>query len=137
MENKTIVVLVLIGLVTGYGIGRYLSPPVNTSETKYVDREVIKHDIQTVVKEVVRPDGTKETTTTTNDQSKETKKETQSSIQRDKVLNWGASIVAEAHTFSTRPDYNLSIDYRLLGPFSGIISISTNKNIGLGLRMEF
>ena len=62
-------ILAVIGLV-GYGIGRYAQP--GKVEVKETIKEVIKKDVVTVVKEIVRPDGTKETETTTTDRSTET-----------------------------------------------------------------
>ena len=69
---KQTIIIPVVALLIGFGLGSQLMPKIE-SKTVEIEKEVVRKDIITVIKEVVRPDGTKETTSTTTDKSKESK----------------------------------------------------------------
>lgn len=132
---KAIAITALIALLLGAGIGSQLFPKIKT-ETVETEKEVIKRDVVTVVKEVVRADGTKEIITTTTDKTKEKKDSTVTS----KVLasNYHASIsVITDNIQLTDLKYQLQVEKRIIGDvFLGAV-INSKKEAGLTVGLEF
>lgn len=136
MNPKICVALVVLALGLGIYVGK---SQYSKTETVEVEKEVIKRDVVTVVKEVVRPDGTKETETTTIDKSKE-KKDTLTSVATGTIKpDWHISISASAASVAeiSSPAYGFQIERRILGPFSAGLRIQTDKQIGLVVGYEF
>ena len=73
MKYKTIAMISIVLALGGYAVGRYLQPPeVVTKEVEKIKEvEVVKRDVKTIIKEVVRPDGSKETVTTIDESTRE------------------------------------------------------------------
>lgn len=122
-------------LALGVGIAgtRYLWPRIEYKHTVQ-EKEVIRKDIVTVIKEVVRPDGSKETVTEIVDRSKEssTRKET---LTKAAQPQWS---VGAYTTFNEKiPTYTVTVDRRILGPFSLGVYGQTNSTFGAGIRLEF
>jgi hypothetical protein len=125
------------------GIGAYLNHRLNPRiETKTIEteREVIKRDVVTVIKEVVRPDGTKETTTETVDHTRERK---ESRAEATVIVNitppkWHLSALAAVPISGPyAPVYGLQIEKRLAGPLFVGINAKTNREVGLVVGYEF
>lgn len=130
--------VILVALALGAGIAgtRYLWPRIEYKHT-VEEREVVRKDIVTVIKEVVRPDGSKETVTEIVDRSKESSRRHET-VSKAAQPQW--SVGAYTTFNETIPTYTLTIDRRILGPFSvGVYGQLTGAdlNYGAGLRFEF
>ena len=79
MNWKTLGIYTIVVAALAVSATKRLWPTIDTKVTVQ-EKEVIRKDVQTVIKEVVKPDGTKETVTTIVDKSKE------SSIKKSKKL---------------------------------------------------
>lgn len=128
--------LLIVG-VSAFWYGKNSVKPEIRTEVQ--EKEVVKRDIVTVIREILNPDGTKEVVTTITDNTKETKKSSSQTVATDiKVAkDWAIGLNVKSSSLLEKPDYVLSIDRRVLGPFSATISASTDKQFGLGLKMEF
>jgi len=83
MSIKNVTILVLIVAALSAALTRYYFPKVEM-KTQEITKEVIRNDIRTIVKEVTRPDGSKEVITETTDKTvkrEESKKETVVNIE--------------------------------------------------------
>lgn len=138
-NTKAILLASFVLLAVGFLGGRYLAPPKEITKVEVEEREVIRKDIQTVIKEVVRPDGTKETTTTTTDNSTEKKdRKFESVVQKQAEKQWLISAGAtRASLTDQQTTYQLMLQRRVLGPAFAGLSVSTDKQLGLILSAEF
>lgn len=137
---KLILGLVMVGCL-GYGIGRYIQPAkVETKEVEVI-KEVIKKDIEIVVREVEHPDGTKERTTTTKDKSVETsKKDTKKEmiVTENNKSQWKAHALIGADIKDvSRLLYGAQIERRVLGNLSIGAWGLTNQTVGVSVGFEF
>lgn len=130
--NKYIIIAIL-AIVIG-AAGMYFLGPKRTS---IVEKEVIKKDIVTVVKEVKRPDGTTETTTTTTDHSQQTNTNT-SNFVADKKHDWNLRLLSEINNYDlSKIEYGIGVERRILGPFFAGAYAVTNKTVGVSIGCEF
>lgn len=131
-RNLAIYSLVLIAL-TVTATKRFW--PSIQSSTKIEEREVVKKDVQTVIKEVVRPDGTKETVTTIVDHSKESSKKTLEQVVMKKN-DWFIAAGAEAKLNNlNEPSYKIEVNRRILGDI--FVGATANTQGTLGLQIGF
>lgn len=139
MNTKAILLASFVLLFVGFLGGRYLAPPKEITKIEVEEREVIRKDIQTVIKEVVRPDGTKETTTTTTDNSVEKKdRKSEMLVQKQAEKQWLISAGASRASFTQQDTlYQVMAQRRVLGPVFAGVSVSTDKQVGLVLTAEF
>lgn len=129
-KSANIAILVVIGLVLTHGTAYYYGykkPP--QVEVKQV--ETVKRDVVTIVKEIERPDGTKEKQTTIVDKSKESTK-TDTNIKKVELQY----LVGVSYNFSNQA-YKFDASRRLFGPVFGTIEVSTNGNLFIGVKYEF
>ncbi len=131
---KNVLILLLVVGVSSYYTGRYVQPP--QVKTEYVDREVVKKDVKTVIKEVVKSDGSKEIVTTIDDNSVE-KKDVKQTIAVEKKRDYTVSVIAKTASITSAPSYAFQIDKRVVGPFGLTLSAATDKQFGIGLSYEF
>lgn len=133
--NKYLIMLGIgVGLLAaGYVTGRYFQPA--RIETKTVEKEVIKKDIRTVIKEV-KSDGTQTTTEIVdNSESWNTSVEQFKAMQKPQ---WKAQVLVGVKDFKlSDPIYGVGVERRVLGPFSAGVYGKTNNEYGLTLSMEF
>src|SRR4051812_40752593 len=115
MNPRLLIALVLLGFGTGFFVSQRF---YGITKTETVEKEVVKRDVVTVVKEVQRPDGTKETTTTSTDHSTEKRDATLISVLAPKPPDWHASLGAATSFKGLEPIYSLQLERRILGPFS-------------------
>ncbi len=132
--NKILVPV--LALLVGAAGARYYWPRV---EYKNViqEREVIRKDVVTIIREVTRKDGSKETTTEIIDHSNETSDRKQS-VTKAASPQWSIGVYSSIG--DVVPTYTLTVDRRILGPFSLGVYGQTNLNeqtFGAGLRVEF
>lgn len=139
MNTKAILLASFILLFVGFLGGRYLAPPKEITKIEVEEREVVRKDIQTIIKEVVRPDGTKETTTTTTDNSVEKKdRKSETLVQKQAEKQWLISAGASRASFTQQDTlYQVMAQRRVLGPVFAGVSVSTDKQVGLVLTAEF
>lgn len=129
MNNKTIAIIIVISAVAGGAITRYYMP-----KTVTVEHETTKTVTVTHTEEKTLPDGTKVVdSTTTENQSKQDSKTTQSSPDNKKWL-----VMLGAGTgVNLQPFYQIQVNRRLLGPLFVGVNASTDSRIGISLGVEF
>lgn len=131
-------------------VGRYvLQPKQQVKEVvkiveveKKVKEE--KKKIRTEIKETVKKDGTKETTTIITDDSssketgsKETKLEKTLVAKSGKGITIGVLALKDLDYFSDKPEFGILTAIPVLGNLSLVGTADTTKRIGLGLALEF
>lgn len=133
---KTLGIYTVVVAALAVGATKRLWPTVDTRLT-IQEKEVIKKDIQTVIKEVVKPDGTKETTTTIVDHSKEsTKKQVEQIV--NKKNDWFVAAGAEARLNDLQnPVYKIEANRRILGDIFVGATVNTQGAVGVQLGFTF
>lgn len=136
MSHKIYTALIAVALGLGVYIGKQAFSVTKTVE---VEKAVVRNDIVTVVKEVVKPDGTKEIVSTTTDKSVERKDSTVVKAVAAPQPQWhiSASASVQPSSGSYQPVYGLQVERSILGPFSIGVHADTNKQIGLVIGYEF
>lgn len=139
MNTKYVIILMIVVAAASAGLTRYYFPQVEFKNTETV-KEVVRNDVRTIVKEVTRPDGSKEVVTEIVDKS--TKKETSTSETLIvKKPQWMFDIGARANldNVSNRDTfvYDLQVQRRILGPFFLGGKVATDKSVGISIGMEF
>lgn len=114
---------------------KYYFPNIE-SKTEFVEKEVVKTDIVTVTKEVVRPDGTKEVITTTTDKSV-SKSDTRNTELKMDVKSNLLVTAGVLSNFKDKPEYMLGVSKRVLGPAFVGATYQTNNTYGLTVTVEF
>lgn len=132
-------ILVIAGL--GYAFGRYVQPAkVEIKEVEIVKEvEVIKRDVKTIIREIERPDGTKEKETTIDDRTRETSK-------KDTLKDKETIITSNPHQYYiegtaklndfAKPIYGVNAQRRMFGPIFGGLFINTDKEFGVSVGVE-
>lgn len=151
MSIKLKILLIAVTLASTFAFGRYSAPTKTVTEIKTVEVEKKVDDTQkdehkiTQTKEIVKPDGTKETDTTVTDDSTTKKKEvlddTKNSESKVTVEYVGGNLSVSALVGFTIPGvapvYGGHIQGRILGPFtSGIWGLS-NGVVGVSIGLVF
>jgi hypothetical protein len=114
-EMRTIAITALVALLIGAGVGSQRFPKT---------------------KEVTRPDGTKESTTTTTDKSVEKKSATATKVTAQSKWAVGVTAAKGLDTLS-QTLYTVNVDYRLAGPLFLKATVNTDKQLGVGVQIEF
>jgi type II secretory pathway pseudopilin PulG len=141
---KTQIIIGVILLVVGYGLGRYVQPAKVVTKTQTVTQVVtqIQEHVHTVTHTVVQPNGIKDITTVTDNNSTENKdsdtKSSSSTITTYSKPQWRAQGLAGLNLSNvSTPIYGLGVERRILGPiFVGAYG-KTNSEAGLSLSLEF
>jgi hypothetical protein len=154
METKTKIIIVSIGLIAAFAVGRWAAPEKVRIETKVVEvekkvedtkKDVVKHKETHTVK---KPDGTEETTTTEDTTTKSDKHDTDSTTTETdttKEVTRGSSkvtVLALAGlpvSFNTAvvPIYGVSVSKPILGPITiGAWGLS-NSTAGFSIGLTF
>jgi len=129
MNKRTIVthsVALLLGNLTCY----FLNPPVETVRVE----ERIKYDVRTITRTVTLPDGTQTTDSVTEDRTS-VKRDSESTSRP--APSWFASVGAVTELPQYKPDYVLSVGYRVMGPFYVLGSADTGGRVGAHLGITF
>jgi len=141
MNKKQLAVAFLLVAAAGVAAGRYINPRVEIKVEEHTKEvEVVKRDVKTVIKQVERPDGTKETETTIEDKTRsETQKESDkesSKIVSNEKAQWKISAHLVPKEGLLGPVYGASVERRILGPiFAGAFG-NTDKVFGLSVGIE-
>lgn len=135
MSTRNTIILVILVAVASAGLTRYYFPQVEFKNTETV-KEVVRNDIRTIVKEVVRPDGTKEIITETTDKTVKKEESKNETIIAAKP-QWMFDIGARTNLSDRDIYYDLQVQRRVLGPFFLGAKLSTDKSIGVSIGMEY
>lgn len=123
----------LVLLLIGFAFGKYNTKPEIKEVVKEV--EVEKKSVETIIKEIIKKNGTKETVTTIKDNSvTSTKKEVSKEANPSKP-QWKAQ--ALYGLVDKKTVYGLGIERRILGPISAGAFGLTNSTYGISLSLEF
>jgi hypothetical protein len=133
MNLKVMVVITAAALALGLFLGKTYFPRV---EVKEVQHEVLRKDIVTQERTIVRQDGTKETIVTTTDKSVQ-KSDKSIVTEKTKPKDWHVSLGLERNSMTGPNVYGVQVERRVLGPFSIGVRINTEKSAGFVLGAEF
>ena len=112
---------------------KFLFPTIK-ERTVEIEKESTQKDVQTIVKEIIKADGSKEIITTIVDKSKENK-ESVKTVTISKS-DWHASIAALTPNVKDIY-YQVHVERRVLGDIYVGGLINTNKQFGISVGMEF
>lgn len=128
--NKTLIAIP-VAFILGFAVSRQTTPV----KTLTVEKEVVKEKkvVDYVKVRVKSPDGTVRTETIYKDRStKDTDKEVIKSVDTKKS-EWAFSLLTDLKT----EKYMLGVDRRILGNIWVTGNVNTNKDLFLGVKMEF
>lgn len=136
LSLKTLGIYTVVVAALAVGATKSLWPTVDT-KLSIQEKEVIKKDVQTVIKEVVRPDGSKETTTTIVDHSKES-----STKQLEQIISkkndWFVAAGTEARLSElSNPIYKLEVNRRIIGDIYVGATANTQGAVGVQVGFSF
>lgn len=135
MSHKLYTALIVAALGLGVYIGKQAFSVTKTVE---VEKEVTKVDTQIVIREVVKPDGTKETVTTTTDKSVIKKDSSVVATLPTPRPQWHISASASVRSVSDPvPVYAVTVERNILGPFSVGIAANTERSVGIVIGYTF
>lgn len=137
---KYLLIVILASAAIGAFTAKKLISPVEVVKTQIVDNVVTKDHVVTVVKEVDRPDGTKEITTTKDDNSVKVDDKNISIIDQKapSQKQWFVTGGAGLDSLNlTNPIYQLSVNRRILGPFYAGAWVNNRVEAGIQLGFEF
>lgn len=136
LSIRYLVLLAAVSAILGAGIYKHFAPV----QTKTVEttKEVVRTDVQTVIKTVRLPNGQEETTTTVVDHTitKDTASKT-AVVVKAPTINVSALVANDFSTGSLKPLYGISVSKELLGPITVGAFGLTNGTIGLSLGINF
>lgn len=160
MQTKTKIIIFITALLISFAAGYALTPTKTVIKTQIVEVEKKSTDNSTDVgkdvkkttttKEVTKPDGTKETTTTVTEETKTDKKTDQSETDTDSKTETSSKEIerlssrtnlslltgADIHN-ALSPIYGASVSKQILGPISlGVFGLQNGifgVSIGLSL----
>lgn len=144
MNNKVLIGGSILLVLLGYATGRYIQPAKIVTKTEVVTKTntVTVDHIHTVTVTKELPNGEKDTTTVTDNNSTTKEKETiddkSSTVTTYSKPAWKVSALAglNANNIGT-PTYGGQIEHRLVGPIgAGIWGLSSGQG-GISLSLEF
>lgn len=132
MTLRLAALLCLLSATGSVALTRYCWPSIQTVQTT---KEVVRTDIQTVVRTVTRPDGTSDTTTTIVDHSIRTDT-SKNIIVAIPFINVSGLVGNDLSKRGVLPIYGVSINKEIIGPItigafgltSGVIGLSVGLN---------
>lgn len=135
MNWKQIAIYTVVVATISAAVTRYYWPQIQT-QIKIEEKEVIKKDVRTIIRERTNPDGSTEKETEIIDKSKEKITKEYESItvkKKDWFIAGGASI----NINDVKPVYNVQVNRRIIGPFYLGASVNTRKDVGVQIGFEF
>lgn len=136
MNWKTLGIYTIVVAALAVGATKRLWPTIDTKVTVQ-EKEVIRKDVQTVIKEVVKPDGTKETVTTIVDKSKESSVKKSEEIVMKKN-EWFVAAGAEMRLNDLQnPVYKIEANRRILGDIYLGGTVNTQGAVGVQIGFSF
>jgi len=143
MTTRTWIIITIALTALAYAGGRYLTEPTVITKNVEVIKEVevIKRDVRTVIKEVVRPDGTKETDTVIEDRTRERTRTDSDRSNETIVTNekpqWKVDLSTRTKIQDLIPVYGASVSRRIIGPVFVGVNGWTDSSFGLSVGLEF
>ncbi len=136
MTWKTLGIYTLVVAALAVTATKRFYPTIDTKVTVQ-EKEVVRKDVQTFIKEVVRPDGTKETVTTIVDKSKESSTKKLEQIV-SKKNDWFVAAGAEARLNDlNNPVYKIEANRRILGDIYVGGTVNTQGAVGVQVGFSF
>lgn len=138
MPIKYVLPLLLVMCVVTAVVTRYYFPQVQT-KTEVVEKEVVKNNVRTIIKEVVKSDGTKETVTEIVDKT-ERKEESKKSQIKIAKKDWMFGLTYNRNVSENISGYQLSVSRRQIGPFfltGNVARFGNDTVVGAGLAFEY
>jgi len=140
--------------IIGILIGRFVIKPqteIKTKEViKYVEvfKEIKQEDkkVKTIIKEIVRPDGTKETITDITEDTMTdtiTNRDTQLDVTKQQSVKTGSKVtigvlaLTDLRDFGRDKEYGITVAVPIFGSLYVQGLVTTDKKIGLGLAISF
>lgn len=127
------IILFVVAAGAGSAVTKYYWPT-----TKNVGTEVVRNNIITQVREVVRQDGTKEIVTVVTDTSTKKSKEVKTEVA--KKPQWHATLSASCPIGDlrcTKTVYGAQLDYNFAGPFTIGVRADTENQVGITFGVSF
>jgi hypothetical protein len=144
MNNKTLIGAGLLLLLIGYAGGRYAQPAKIVTKTEVVTqiKTVVEDHVHTVTVTKELPNGEKDTTTTTDNNSvikdKTNTKNDSSTVTTYNKPQWRVQALAGLNASNfTNPIYGAGIERRIIGPIAAGAWGTTNHEGGISLSLEF
>ncbi len=135
MKPKQLIIYTIIVAIASGAMTKYLWPNIET-QIKIEEKEVIKKDIRTIIRERTNPDGSTEKETEIIDHSKEKRdKEFEQTITRKK--DWYIAAGTSVNQKDLTPVYNLQVNRRILGPFYLGGQVNTKREVSVQIGFEF
>jgi hypothetical protein len=133
---KSVAIYTLVIAALAVSATKYMWPTVQT-QVKVEEKEVIKKDVRTVIKERTRPDGTTEKETVIVDNSKESSTKTfEQKIM--KKNDWFVAGGVEARNLQFNdPIYRVEVNRRVLGDIFVGVSANTDRSLGVQVGFSF
>lgn len=127
--------IILITLLVGIGLGRYLVP--NSTKTTTEDSKETERSRETTDRTTTNPDGSKTVEHIVKDERK-TKEEHNTTVTVDnKKPDWKASVIAGYNLDNKNRVYGIHVERRILGAvFLGAYG-DTAQTLGLSVGYEF
>lgn len=139
--SKKNVIIVLVLMTTAFSVGRFLTPAKIEIQKETV--EVVKKEVQEkkVIVEIIKPDGTKTTTTTVDTNTQVTKDKTTDESKVVTAQTSKLNVNAMAGLDITNPAkgfvFGAHISKQILGPISLGAFGMTNKVVGMTVGLSF
>lgn len=130
--------MLLVGAVSaaaGASVTRYYFPKVEFRNVE-VTKEVVKNDIRTVIKEVVRPSGEREIVTETIDRSIKRESASVETVVTAKP-QWFFDFGVRRPPAELDAVYDFQVHRRILGPFFVGARASTDRTVGVSIGIEY
>jgi dsRNA-specific ribonuclease len=130
---KNYIIVAAISLLIGAIGVKFLFP---TIKEKIVEKEVevIKKDVQTVIKEIIKPDGTKEIVTVVTDKSQEKKESSKVTTVSKPDWNIGLGTGIDKN----KDEYYLAlVQRRVIGELFVGAMATTKKDLGVVISYSF
>jgi len=130
---RTHIVVGLTCLIIGVVLCRIYYPVDSTVVEVY--KEKSQNDVKTIIKEIIRPDGSKEIITDITDKSSTNKDKTSTKIIAKN--DWHISASGSRTFTDSNMTYTLQVERRIIGDvFLGAL-VNSEKQVGLVVGLEF
>jgi hypothetical protein len=128
---SALAVTLIVGLVSGY---KWQESRCNVTSNTDISKE--EKDVTTITEEIVSPDGTKKTTTTTKDKSKQTNisKEVIKIADKPKVK---VNLLAGMSLTDRSMVYGMEISKKVFDQLSVGVWGTSSKEVGISVGYEF
>jgi hypothetical protein len=136
MNYKHLAIYTVIVIAATYAATKHFAPRIET-QVKVEEVEIIKKDVRTIIKEVIKKDGTVEKETVIVDNSQESSKKTSESLKIKKD-DWFVAVGIEAKPSRlNEQEYKFEVNRRIISDFFLGASANTEGRIGVQVGFQF